>query len=162
MSINNFRPHIVVLPEDRANEIIATEFSNSLKAERTIKIEKPARGWNKAVEKLLSDNFINKLKQYNQRIVVLIIDCDGDKDRLANVMAQIPMELRNRIFVLGVLTEPEKLRRDTRRGFDEIGEALAQECSNNNYELWEHPLLQHNEEERQRLRTTIHSFLFGL
>jgi len=67
-----------------------------------------------------------------------------------------------------VLSEPEELRRDIKRTFEEIGEDLARDCSENKNELWKHDLLKHNSKELKEDNTNelkhmasfVRSFLF--
>ena len=50
--MNRYSPHILVLPEDRANEEIANGFLENLNVnDRVIKIERPAGGWTKVISK---------------------------------------------------------------------------------------------------------------
>ena len=52
MRVNRYKPHIFVLPEDRANEEIANGFIQAENVNfRAIQIERIANGWNKVVEK---------------------------------------------------------------------------------------------------------------
>jgi len=53
MSINKFKPHILVLPEDDANRQIANGFIQALNVnERAIQVMPNADGWKKAVDNL--------------------------------------------------------------------------------------------------------------
>ncbi len=76
------------------------------------------------------------------------------------VTRQIPGELRERVFVLGVFSEPEHFRNVTHKNFEAIGETLAKDCSDNTYELWRHALLKHNETELERITVSVKPFLF--
>ena len=91
--------------------------------------------------------------------MVLLIDFDGQPGRLAEAKAVIPERLANRVFVLGVLTEPEALRTDL-GSYETIGKALARDCSENGNLTWGHPLLQHNMLEVNRLRNHVGPILF--
>ena len=95
-------------------------------------------------------------------MIALLIDFDEYEDRLIYVNAQIPDNLKNRVFVLGVLSEPESLRRDINKNFEKIGEALAKDCSDNTNELWGHYLLKHNKTELDRMISSVKPFLFNL
>ncbi|MDZ8087818.1 MAG: hypothetical protein RMY16_19960 [Nostoc sp. DedQUE12b] len=162
MSINKHRPHILVLPEDDANRQIANGFILDLNLNRrTIQVLPEARGWQDAVEKITT-NYASTMRQYPERMIALLIDFDEDKDRLIYVKQQIPDDLENRVFVLGVLSEPESLRRDINKNFEKIGEALAKDCSDNTNELWGHDLLIHNKTELERMISSVKPFLFNL
>ena len=46
MSVNRYRPYLIILPEDRATEEIANEFIKVSEVNfAAIRIERPARGW---------------------------------------------------------------------------------------------------------------------
>jgi len=161
MSINKYQPHILVLPEDRANSEMATGFLlNSKLNERSIQVLPFVRGWKTVVEKF-TDDFAPTMRQYSGRTVVLLIDFDEDENRFDYVGQKIPEDLKNRVFVLGVLSEPEKLKNSLRKSFEEIGEALSTECSDNTDALWKHDLLKHNKTELDRMIFSVKPFLFG-
>jgi len=91
--------------------------------------------------------------------MVLLIDFDGQEDRLDEAMEVIPDDLRERVFVLGALTEPEDLRRAL-GSYEEIGSRLARDCQSDTEETWTHPLLRHNAGELARLRACVRPILF--
>ncbi len=130
MSGNREKPHVVVLPEDEANEKIANGFILSLNINaRAIIIDKYAGGWRKVVSKF-QDQLVPEMRKYRACVVVLLIDFDcyegsSHNDRLSTVTCNIPDDLKNRVFVLGVLSEPEKLKTKSKMSFEKIGEILA-------------------------------------
>ena len=159
--MNREKEHILVLPEDRANEEIANGFIQiSNVNSRTIKIERPAGGWTKVLKKFKEEH-IAVMRQYTKSRVVLLIDFDQREDRLSYVNSQIPDDLKERVFVLGVFSNPEILRNDVGKNFEGIGEALANNCSDNTNDLWEHELLKHNKIELDRLIYSVKPFLFS-
>jgi hypothetical protein len=161
MSVNNYRPHILVLPEDSANSEIANGFLlNTDLNERLIQVLPFARGWMTVVDKFMDDH-ISKMRLYPERMIVLLIDFDEQEGRLDFVSTKIPSDLKDRVFVLGVLSEPEQLKSDIKKGFEEIGEALATDCSDNTDKLWSHDLLKHNKIELERMIVTVKPFLFN-
>ncbi|OUL26342.1 hypothetical protein BV378_13025 [Nostoc sp. RF31YmG] len=162
MSINKHRPHILVLPEDDANRQIANGFLLDLNVNsRAIQLLPEARGWGNVVEKFTNE-YASTMRQYPHRMIALLIDFDENEDRLSYVKHQIPNDLEDRVFVLGVLSEPESLRRDINKTFEKIGEALAKDCSDNTNELWGHELLKHNKNELARMISSVKPFLFNL
>jgi hypothetical protein len=162
MSINKHRPHILVLPEDDANRQIANGFLLNLNLNsRAIQVLPEARGWENVVDKFTKD-YATIMRQYPHRMMALLIDFDDDEDRLSYVQSQIPEDLIDRVFVMGVLSEPESLRRDIRKDFEGIGEALAKDCSENTNQLWGHNLLKHNKSELDRMILSVKPFLFNL
>jgi hypothetical protein len=161
MSVNKHKPHILVLPEDDANRQIANGFILDLNLNsRAIQVLPEARGWKDVVDKLTND-YASTMRQYPHRMIALLIDFDEDKDRLIYVKQQIPDILKNRVFVIGVLSEPERLSRDINKSFEKIGEALAKDCSDNTNELWGHDLLKHNKTELERMISSVKPFLFN-
>jgi hypothetical protein len=161
MSINKHKPHLLVLPEDDANRQIANGFINDLNLnKRAIQILPIADGWKKAVDQLTND-YAPGMRQFPQRRIVLLIDFDEVEDRLSYVQSQIPEDLRNRVFVLGVQSNPEDLKRDIKKSFEDIGEALATDCSENKNELWGHYLLIQNKPELEKMIKLVKPFLFN-
>ena len=73
----------------------------------------------------------------------------------------VPEHLRDRVFILGVWTEPEDLRTKLGRPYEKIGEDLAAACHENADGDWGHGLLQHNASELARLRERVRPILFA-
>ena len=161
MSINKYKPHFFVLPEDDANRQIANGFVlHPNVEERVIKLLPPARGWKKVLSKF-EEVYISNMRQYSEERLILLIDFDLCKERLSYVKDKIPVDLQDRVFLLGVISNPESLKRDLGKSFEEIGEILANNCSDNTNELWEHELLQHNNLELDRIIASVKPFLFN-
>ena len=160
MSINRYKPHIIVLPEDRANEEITNGFIQAPNVNNcAIQVERPANGWGKVVEKF-TEQLIPEMRKFTERITVLLIDFDQHKNRLDIVKKEIPDDLKDRVFVLGVLSEPENLKREINKTFEEIGDFLAKDCPDNKNELWGHDLLRHNGTELDLIIPLVQPFLF--
>jgi hypothetical protein len=100
------------------------------------------------------------MDRYPNRFMVLLIDFDGHEDRLAYAMKAIPERLTERVFILGVLTEPEDLKRAGLGSYEEIGQDLAKDCREDTDTTWGHDLLRHNSGEVDRLRDCVRPFLF--
>ncbi len=150
MSINKFQPHLLVLPEDSANEQIAIGFRLKSENYRDMRILHPAGGWSKVLATFQRD-YVSRLRECPDCNIVLLIDFDGHPERLDKIKDHIPPELTGRVFVLGVSSEPEDLKRDIKKSFQDIGKALAQDCSDETNILWSHNLLQQNESELNRM-----------
>jgi hypothetical protein len=71
---------------------------------------------------------LNDMRKFKQRIIVLLVDSENDPKRLQRMRELIPADLENRVFVLGVLTEPEALKQKGLGSYDEIGKKMADEC----------------------------------
>ena len=159
MSVNKHKPHILVLPEDDANRQIANGFIRNLDS-RAIQVVPIADGWTKAVEQFTND-YVPGMRKFPQRMIVLLIDFDERENRLSYVESQIPDDLKERVFILGVLSNPESLRRDIKKNFEKIGEVLAKDCADNKYELWGHDLLKHNKTVLDRMILSVKPYLFN-
>lgn len=161
MSVNGYLPHLLVIPEDDKNREIANGFILDIRVKTArIQVLPPAGGWLKVVEKFV-DNFVISMQNFPERRVLLLLDFDNKiVARTAYVQGCIPPPLADRVFLLGVKSEPEKLITACNRKTEPIGEALADECANNQTVLWAHPLLAHNAAELARLKAEVKPFLF--
>jgi hypothetical protein len=114
MSVNRHQPHIFILPEDDANRQLAVGFVLNINVNSNqVHILTPARGWTHVLDDFASGH-IDKMRVYENRLIVLLMDFDDHvDDRLQKVKEAIPNDLIDRVFVLGVRTEPEALRQDT-------------------------------------------------
>ena len=160
MSTNSFLPHVLVLPEDDANRQLAIGFRLEIPFALTRKIQvlPIAGGWLKVLDCFENDH-VRAMARFPNRTMVLLIDFDGHHDRLDRAKAVIPDKLKDRVFVLGVWTEPQDL--PTILGSKEdIGRALAKDCRQETDTTWGHELLRHNESELGRLRQHVRPILF--
>jgi hypothetical protein len=69
--------------------------------------------------------------------------------------------VRDRVFVIGVLTEPEKLRNVTGMKFEQLGSQIGEGCKGSNIGFWQHDLLVHNIEEIRRLSGAVRDIFFN-
>lgn len=146
-----------MLPEDDYNRQLANGFLLE-PGVRNIQVLRVAGGWLKVLDCFQSDH-IRGMDDYPGRFMVLLIDFDGHPERVDEAKARIPARLIDRVLVLGVLTEPERL--PTRLGsFETIGRALAKDCREGTDTTWGHALLQHNASELDRLRACVRPILF--
>ncbi len=162
MSINAYKPHLLVLPEDDANRQIADGFVLDSNCNyRAIQVLRVAGGWLKVVDVFKSD-YLQPMRQFPERRIVLLMDFDDKpEDRKSFVEREIPEDLKNRVFVLGVRSEPENLKKTTDKNYEAIGTALAKDCAENKQDFWMHELLKHNEPELKRLIENVRPFLFN-
>lgn len=160
MSTNRYRPHLIVLVEDDADRQITNGFilHPNLHA-RAIQVMRPLGGWKKVVE-TFKNEYVDAMRSFPERRVALIIDGDSDKTRFSQIAREIPSDLSDRVFVLGVLSRPEDLRGKLNLSFEKIGEALARECYDGTRVLWRHELLRVNEKELERMVAHVRPFLF--
>ena len=100
------------------------------------------------------------MRKFPKRHVVLLLDFDDDVERRSKIERQIPIELRSRVFLLGVRSEPEALKQAGFGTLEYVGRRLAIECREQLPNLWTHVLLRENLAELDRLMTGVKPFLF--
>lgn len=159
MSVSKYADHVLILPEDAANERIANSFvlHQALDANH-VRVLPVARGWGRVVE-IFELDLCKSLRVFPKRRIILLVDFDEDSSRRAEIGDRIPSDVRDRVFVLGTWSEPERLRKDL-GSYETIGTALAEDCLRNTDTTWSHPLLEHNKGELTRLRDQVRPFLF--
>jgi hypothetical protein len=159
MSVNRYLPHVFVLPEDDANRQIANGFLlDELLRGGRIRVLEEAGGWQEVLDRFCSI-YAREMERFPERRMILLIDCDGQTTRLAEAMRRIPTDLQPRVFILGVLTEPERLKADL-GSYEQIGLAVASDCREGTGQIWQHRLLEHNWGEVERMRRRIRPILF--
>jgi hypothetical protein len=163
MSVNKYNKHILVLPEDDANRQIANGFLLDPNLnDSAIQILPPLGGWTKVLN-FFKDNHVSGMYKYKDRMMLLLVDFDQDEKRLGNIKNKIPDDLKERVFVLGVQSEPENLKKNIANlnTFEDIGKNLAQDCVNETDKIWGHDLLKHNRNELDRMISSVKPFLFN-
>ena len=156
--MNHHLPHILILPEDKANREIVNGFllADGIKPNQ-VKALKVAGGWANVTEEFLNI-YVPEMVRHPQRFMILLVDLDGKIERVRFVKQSIPEQLTGRVFVLGVLTEPEQLKK--RLGsFEQIGKSLATDCIAESDLIWDDPLLQHNKAEVARMKHVVRPIL---
>jgi hypothetical protein len=143
MSADKHQPHVLVLPEDDANRQLANGFLLDQSVSiRRIHVLPVAGGWRKVLNSFESEH-VREMDRYSKRFMVLLIDFDGHEDRLAYAKSVVPVRLIDRVVVLGVLTEPEDLKKAGFGSYETIGRAMAKDCREETDTTWGHDLLQH-------------------
>lgn len=160
MAVNRYQPHVLVLPEDDADRQLANGFvlDPSL-ATRKIQVLEEAGGWVEVLNCFESDH-VPAMENYPNRFMVLLIDFDGQEDRLTLVKSRIPTILNDRVFVLGCRTEPEDLRRALGVSYEAIGQSMSRDCREDGDGIWGNVHLKHNLGELNRLRRHVRPILF--
>lgn len=159
--MNKYVDHIYVIPEDDANRQIADGFvlHHDVKTSR-IQVMPLAGGWLHVLATFKVE-YVQTLRNYPKTHVVMLIDFDDHVDeRRLEFEQAIPGELKTRVFVIGSKHDPETLKRQLRRSFEDIGLSLANDCVAGTTELWDHEQLSHNDAERQRMVEHVKPFLF--
>jgi hypothetical protein len=101
------------------------------------------------------------MQKLPDRNMVLLIDFDDQNNRFSEVKQQIPEYLTDRVFILGVWSNPEKLKQSIGMSLENIGKELAKDCVNSSNDLWGHDLLKHNKSELDRMIKLVKPFLFN-
>ncbi len=153
MSVNKYLPHLLVLPEDDDNLRLANEFHLQVNRLRQMQVLPVAGGWIDVLD-LFQNVHVREMQRCQDRFMILLIDFDGDGNRLQVAKARIPPALTDRVFVLGVWSEPERLRA-SEGSYKDIGLGMAEDCRHGTNGTWGRPLLQHNAGELHRLRQHV-------
>jgi hypothetical protein len=139
--VNKNRPHVLVLPEDRANLDIATGFQLGVNT-RQLQVLHEAGGWLQVLHRFETDH-ISGMERWRDRLMILLIDFDGRLERLNVARDRIPPHLSERVFLLGALYDPQALRSEL-GNFEMIGKGMARDCRDQTTIFWEHEQLRHN------------------
>ena len=120
MSPNRHQDHVIIIPEDDADRQIANGFCSSYQLGtrgRRVQVVNETGGWHNA-EATLHKTYVPHLREFNNSRVVLVIDFDSDATRGAEVLERVPEELRDRVFVIGSLTDPQDLARSLKKSLE--------------------------------------------
>lgn len=152
---------MLVLPEDDANRQMANGFLLELdqSVHRRIQVLEEAGGWTRVRDRFLSDH-VGEMNRYPNRHMVLLVDFDDRIERLRDVMSEIPEYLASRVFVLGALSDPERLKASLGCPYEAIGQTMARDCRDNTDTIWGHEILLHNKAEIDRLRRDVRLIRF--
>jgi hypothetical protein len=162
MSINRYKPHLLILPEDDANRQIAVGFFLVQPFTGSNRQILPlARGW-PGIRDSFDSQYNSRLQQFPECIIALLVDFDNKEkeNRLEQVKRDLNPSFLDRVFVLGVTSEPEKLKK-TLGSYEKIGKALAKDCLEGTTHTWSHELLAHNLPEIERLQPHIDRIFKG-
>jgi len=159
VSINNNTPHLIVLAEDDAVREVMLGFLLDVQVlEYQVKVLRPAGGWRKTFQQFVS-NYQPTMNTFEHRHVLILIDCDGDVERIPRLMNDVDAAVRDRVFILGSRDEVEDLSRELRCDKETIGKRLARDCVEGNDECWNNTQLVHNSGEVRRLTVAVLPFL---
>lgn len=161
MSVNRYRPHVLILPEDDANTNLSIGFIQhaNLKT-RAIQVLPKAGGWSEVLQAYLDEHVTNSMRYVDCHFVMLIDFDNHFPSRLQEFQNAIPAQYSNRTYVIGTLDEPEELKRTLHKSYEAIGEALANDCYHGTLNTWNHAMLAHNYSELQRLNQNVRNILF--
>jgi len=158
--MNKYQPHLYLIPEDDADRELANGFvSHSAVDDRRIQVKPSASGWRKVFDRF-SDEYVHTLRNYELCHVVLLIDFDFHfAERKNEFLDAITDDYKSRVFVVGAKSNPEDLKRELQKSFEQIGADLAADCDRGTSDCWTREQLQHNESELKRLVETVRPFV---
>jgi hypothetical protein len=160
VSVNKYKPHIWVIPEDDANNQLVNGFLLHYSVNvRAIGIDPPAGGWGRVLD-LFEQKFVPYLRQWSLSHVVMLMDFDDTDDRKTICEKRIPDDLKQRVFVPGTKDNPEALKRELNVGFESIGEGLAGDCLREDCGQWNNTHLVHNRDELLRMSEVMKPIIF--
>lgn len=163
---NKYTDHLLVLPEDDANRRLVNGFLKNVDVKyRCVQVLHEAGGWHNVLAAMQAAEVVNGLVNHPKRHLLLLIDFDQQAatrlQEYANRLAVLPVAAQNRLYLLGSLETPERLRTACGMHLEDIGHQLASDCPPLPAgSLWSHPHLQHNAPELARLVTQVQPFLF--
>ena len=164
---NKYVEHLQVLVEDDANRqlINGLALNPSVRA-RQLQVLPVAGGWTAVLDRLADPVELQRLASYPKRHLLLLIDFDNQlQARLATYQARkgaMPEGVADRIYLLGCLHEPEKLKAacSYAKSIEKLGQELSEDCTPAPAQtLWQHPHMQHNASELNRLVAQVKPFL---
>ncbi|WP_207878180.1 hypothetical protein [Pseudomonas sp. 32_A] len=161
MSVNRYRPHLLILPEDDANRQLANGFLQNPSVNlRAVQVLPPSGGWAKVHTDFI-ESYVAQLRNHPHGHLALLIDFDSNvEERTRFFKKDFPRDVADRVYLLGTLEEPEPLRVLRRMSLEKIGEELSTSCYEGNDQPWRHDHLQHNLAELQRLIANVKPFLY--
>ncbi len=164
MSVNHYKDHLLILPEDDANRQLANGFLKDPALNlRRVQVLPIAGGWSKVRDTFIAAH-VAQLKKYPLRHLVLLIDFDEQVEERTRIFKNLFSDLSSneyeRVYLLGTRTEPEPLRKSCGISLEKIGEQLARDCAVGKSGLWQHEFLEHNQTELGRLESRVKPFLF--
>ncbi len=161
MSVNRYQPHVVIIPEDRADEQIANGFTKHDQVTlKQVQVMPYADGWPGVLNKFTT-KYISYLRSYKDAYIVLLIDFDTKyESQRRRFDDAVPDNLKDRVFVVGVKEDPERLAQVMGKSLEEIGLDLADDCYKGTDVVWSHDHLKHNEPDLAKMIQSIKSILF--
>lgn len=161
MSVNRYRPHVWIVPEDDANRQLANGFLLHPRLDLTsVDIRPVSGGWHRLLDSVV-EQYAAELRKYEHRQLVLLFDFDGQGDQRARRFRdRIPEGLRERVYLLGMRDEPETVKAALGYSFETMGQRLADACCQQEDGLWDNEHLRHNKPELDRLFVSVRPILF--
>lgn len=166
---NKYIDHLQVLVEDDANRQLVNGLGLNLSLRvRQLQVLQIAGGWQHVLEKLADRATIQGLETYSKRHLLLLIDFDDQFQPRWTQYVQYKTAISSqgvadRVYLLGCLHEPEKLKaaRNYSKSIEKLGLELSDDCAPPPAQnLWQHADLHHNAPELARLVKQVKPFLY--
>lgn len=164
---NKYLDHLQVLPEDDANRQLLNGAQQNLALDsRRIDVLAPAGGWSFVLDSLTQRSVIHGLESHPRRHLLLLIDFDSQVAARTQLYHRrkltLPAGVADRIYLLGSLETPERLKAACQRQrLERLGLELAEDCEPAAAaNLWQHDHLKHNAMELARLVAKVRPFLY--
>jgi len=161
VSLNNFKPHMLLVPEDEALMNMAIGFAKTAGTGQ-IRPERQAGGRDELLEQFCREE-IPKLRRFPERFLILLTDFDNGGGNQQKLKEAIPADLIERVCILGPWTNAEVLRAELRElhlltpnSKERVGEVLAESCLGDDLTHWEVEQLKHLRDEVVRVQPRIH------
>jgi hypothetical protein len=151
MSVNWYKPHIILVPEDEAIHRIAVEFRKAMIFQDVRwHVDEYKGGWIKVVESLAGEVQVQLSKPH--RIMIALIDFDGHPEARRNYFfSELPESVHDRIFLFGLRGQAEDLKRSMGLSLSEIGITINRACLEGDLSPWDNEQLAVNKSELERL-----------
>lgn len=154
--MNKYQFHLVIVPEDDANRQLALGLASHPRVHpRQIDLRPPAGGWS-VVRDALQQKWVAYLRSYPNGYALFLVDFDDIHDlRFRKFRDVIPDDVADRVFILGVSSEPERLRAAFGASLELIGMRLVEACGDPPGADWSHDLVAVNGPEKERFRVQV-------
>jgi len=139
---NNERPHVLILPEDKAFAEMANGFLLEVDNDRQARVEKFGGGKEGLRRRVIE--LLPSLGRYLERSLVVLFDGDR-KDSPLDFWAEVQAERSaTRVFFVWTRAEAEDLRREFMNAgylvegnhLEGIGKVLATDCRDHSWNKW--------------------------
>jgi hypothetical protein len=159
MSVNRFKKHLIILPEDDGIRQVVNGFLTDISVDAgCVDVRRVAGGWIKTKDAVARD-LRGRMTQYPNAHLLVLVDLDTDIGRVDHLLEVAPAEYRDRVYVLGIKGESEDLRRDFGMSLESIGKEIATGCVSDVFDVWNHDRLSANGKELRRIRNSVRPFL---
>uniref|UniRef100_A0A7C4W7H2 DUF4276 family protein n=1 Tax=Desulfatirhabdium butyrativorans TaxID=340467 RepID=A0A7C4W7H2_9BACT len=159
MSVNRYRPHLVVVMEDDSyRQLVNGAKLYARFSHNHIDARKLLGGWTKVLDGIDEEGeLLKELRRFTHMHLLLLIDFDNQYDRRYEIFRERcqKADCYNRSFLLGIdHDQAEDLKHTQRNSFESLGKELVEgcldpECPNS---AWNEEHLRCNQTEIERMK----------